>query len=500
MMRRLGPGTPPWRIAAGALLLVLAGVEAGLAQVAEPPAGTSDFVSAVSFDLDPAPAAVPIEGGTSDDASVDWWEDDYVEGLTLRRTIAPATLITLGLFTFRDEGTLSRGSVYEWRNEFIPDFENHVDDLGQFAAGVLALGLNAAGVPGRHSLGRSAVTYAASMGVMMVGVHSIKALSDVQRPSGGTSAFPSGHTAASFASARFLDREYGPRSDLYSLAGYGIAAGTGVFRQLNNAHWLSDVLVGAGIGLLSTDIAYAIVDEIYGDKGVNPLPEPGPARPRGNPSFLDFRAGAADLTGDVDDREGRFTVGGGWTAGIEGAWFFKPWLGVGGEWSVGSFPIDNSGFVIEDPEIDEIVSDIYTQPLGAESYYAGPFVNLALGNRWSLGGKLTAGVSLPATGKITAAIEPDFQEQVGGPELPLYQYEGQSTFGWAVGGAIRWMAGERIGIRAFVEWNSSHPNYEFRAVTGIDEDGSPIYGPVVEVADVDFSYLGFGLGASALLW
>ena len=61
-------------------------------------------------------------------------------------------------------------------------------------------------------------------------------------------------------------------SPVYPIIGYTIAAGTGTFRQLNDAHWLSDVLVGAGIGYLSTDLAYAIMDEVFGEKGTNPIP------------------------------------------------------------------------------------------------------------------------------------------------------------------------------------------------------------------------------------
>lgn len=40
------------------------------------------------------------------------------------------------------------------------------------------------------------------------------------------------------------------------VAGYAVAAGTGFFRMYNNRHWLTDVLTGAGIGILSTQAAY----------------------------------------------------------------------------------------------------------------------------------------------------------------------------------------------------------------------------------------------------
>ena len=40
------------------------------------------------------------------------------------------------------------------------------------------------------------------------------------------------------------------------MAGYAVAAGTGFFRMYNNRHWLTDVLAGAGIGILSVQAAY----------------------------------------------------------------------------------------------------------------------------------------------------------------------------------------------------------------------------------------------------
>ena len=43
---------------------------------------------------------------------------------------------------------------------------------------------------------------------------------------------------------------------------------TGVTRQLNNKHWLSDIMVGAGIGILSTEFGYFLADVLFKDKGI----------------------------------------------------------------------------------------------------------------------------------------------------------------------------------------------------------------------------------------
>ena len=56
--------------------------------------------------------------------------------------------------------------------------------------------------------------------------------------------------------AEFLRKEYQHVSPWIGITGYAVAAGTGFFRMYNNRHWLTDVLTGAGIGILSAKTAY----------------------------------------------------------------------------------------------------------------------------------------------------------------------------------------------------------------------------------------------------
>lgn len=76
------------------------------------------------------------------------------------------------------------------------------------------------------------------------------------RPNGEQHAFPSGHTSFAFATAAVLQEEFKETSPILSYTGYGFAVSTGALRVINNQHWLSDVLVGAGIGILSAKIIY----------------------------------------------------------------------------------------------------------------------------------------------------------------------------------------------------------------------------------------------------
>lgn len=89
----------------------------------------------------------------------------------------------------------------------------------------------------------------------------------VPRPdTGQPTSMPSGHTAQAFAAATFMAREYGHRSVWYSIGAYSAATGVGVMRILNDRHWVSDVLVGAGVGILSTNLAYLTHHYRWGQK------------------------------------------------------------------------------------------------------------------------------------------------------------------------------------------------------------------------------------------
>lgn len=63
-------------------------------------------------------------------------------------------------------------------------------------------------------------------------------------------AFPSGHTAGSFAVARAFTREYPEHTG----AALGAAVAIGGLQLLRRAHWPSDIVAGAGVGLAAEAI------------------------------------------------------------------------------------------------------------------------------------------------------------------------------------------------------------------------------------------------------
>ncbi|MEO6849662.1 MAG: phosphatase PAP2 family protein, partial [Casimicrobiaceae bacterium] len=122
---------------------------------------------------------------------------------------------------------------------------------------VLVYGLNFAGIQGKNNFTDRTAILALSGAYAGTTVYSVKHFTRHSRENPSLQrAFPSGHTTAAFAGAEFLAEEYGDQSIAYPIIGYSIAVATGVFRMYNHDHWFSEVVAGAGVGILSTRLAY----------------------------------------------------------------------------------------------------------------------------------------------------------------------------------------------------------------------------------------------------
>lgn len=132
-----------------------------------------------------------------------------------------------------------------------------VDDYSQYLPFLTVYGLNAVGIKGKSNFKDRTIILGTAYLIMGGTVTIVKGTGNVERPDGSsTNSFPSGHTATAFMGAEFLYQEYKDVSIWYGISGYLVASGTGYFRMHNNRHWLNDVAAGAGIGILSTKIAY----------------------------------------------------------------------------------------------------------------------------------------------------------------------------------------------------------------------------------------------------
>ena len=212
------------------------------------------------------------------------------------------------------------------RNGYAPSFHHDFDDYLQYAPAAVMVGMKAAGVRSRSSWGRMLTSDAFSVGLMAIAVNSLKYSCRVMRPDGSSrNSFPSGHTATAFMTATMLHKEYGHRSPWYSIGGYTLATVTGVARQLNNRHWMSDVMVGAGIGILATELGYFLADLIFKERGLNVSQTMVIYDRYRRPSFLGFNLGMTVVPGRYTTAPGmRTEFFSGPSVGVEGAWFASP--------------------------------------------------------------------------------------------------------------------------------------------------------------------------------
>jgi membrane-associated phospholipid phosphatase len=147
--------------------------------------------------------------------------------------------------------------IAEERNEYIPGFHTKVDNYLQYAPIALCYGLDALGYHGRNNVKQQTILLLQSELIMTGLVTGLKYTTKQMRPDQSrANSFPSGHTAQAFAAASFFSLEYQSKFHWVPYVSYGIASGVGLLRMANNKHYVSDVLMGAGIGILSTRLVY----------------------------------------------------------------------------------------------------------------------------------------------------------------------------------------------------------------------------------------------------
>lgn len=359
-----------------------------------------------------------------------------------------------------------REHILETRNRYLPEFANTFDDYLQYGPGVLAFGLKVSGVKGRNNMKRSLYNYAGSMLITGVFVNSLKYTTKVMRPDGSSgNSWPSGHAATAFSNARFLDKEYGLVNPMYSMVGYGMAIMTGVGRSMNNRHWSPDILAGAGFGILSTNLAYFFIDKIYGNEGDN-LSFLSKFESNENPSFLSVKLGFSFSSKSILDfhRDGP-NAKVGWEAGFEGAWFLNRNFGIGGEFTVTGYPLDNNTIEsLGNPEVFETYDMSYTSnALGFMNVGVGPYYALHFSEKFNLMLKATAGYSFGAIGKVEAKQN---DETVYVPDniinnMTVASFKPHSAFRWSVGTSFTYNLTDELGISLYTDYSQTRPTMMF---------------------------------------
>lgn len=312
------------------------------------------------------------------------------------------------------------------RNDYLPEFRNRADNYIQLVPAAVLLGLKTAGVKGRSSWGRMLVSDAFSAAIMGGVVKGLKHTTNVMRPdSADNHSFPSCHTATAFMTATMLTKEYGHKSPWIGIGAYTAASATGIMRVVNNKHWLSDVMTGAGIGILSTELGYFIADAIFKDKGINALPAQRQYDMMDKPSFMSLYVGVNIPLSKYDiDESAEFKTSSGSSAGVEGAYFFNPYIGIGGRFAVSNTQIVVNGDKAEDNTFDAMTA------------CGGAYLSYPLSRRWLIGSKLLSGF-------------------IHYPHLTLSEHDISVRNGVCFGSGLSatFKAHDSYGMRFFVDYN-----------------------------------------------
>ncbi|MFZ6025010.1 MAG: phosphatase PAP2 family protein [Bacteroidota bacterium] len=208
---------------------------------------------------------------------LNWRLTQQKQSFKIKPYVIPAFMIVYGFTAIENDGLQNLNT--EFKDEVYQEYphkKTSVDNYLQFAPAATVYGLDAFGVKAKHNLRDRTMIFLISNIITNASVYSIKTLSHQLRPDGSKyNSFPSGHTAEAFANAEFLRQEYKNVSPWYGVVGYAMAATTGYLRMYNNKHSLSDVVAGAGVGIISTKLTYwlypKIQHKLFKDKLVNTM-------------------------------------------------------------------------------------------------------------------------------------------------------------------------------------------------------------------------------------
>ena len=196
--------------------------------------------------------------------------------------IAPAILIIYGLTTVGNSGLYSSRQARKDLLNFTKGKGGPIDDYLIVSPYIEFGALLLFKVQCRNDLVNTTLLIAKSELLMFAITYPLKYIIGEERPysyqqgvdgvpleerkksSSAFQSMPSGHTAEAFVAATVVYREYRYLSPWYGIGAYTLATTVGVFRMINDKHWESDVLVGAGIGMLATNIVYATHQHRWG--------------------------------------------------------------------------------------------------------------------------------------------------------------------------------------------------------------------------------------------
>ena len=418
--------------------------------------------------------------------------------------IAPAALLSSSLFTFKDNGFLNRYEFKELRDRYLPNFYNNFDDYSQYSPLALIYALNLAGVKGKHNIERFSMTLLMSAALTTSLVLPLKKWSDIERPDrSANNAFPSGHTATAFMAATLLHEEYGKtKSPLFSVLAYSAAVSTGVYRMLNNRHWISDVFAGAALGILTTELSYEIMQSFYEDEGLNlddqinyysRVPE--------RPFTIDIKLSFSRSTGDLRPllKEQNYFMKNGFSFSAELNYFHWKNIGFGLNTSVVSFPV-KANYNIKNLNINRYISDKFNiEAIGSRMIQVGPVIKFNLSKKISILNGFYFGWNFTADGKIKSVLKQEYQQQFGKEEVDIVKYMANDSFIFNNSFKLLKRLNRYFSVGFYMEYSYSHPEVNIFELNSLSLSGKQSFNNVSTKRNFKFSYFNVGFSFSTTL-
>jgi len=175
----------------------------------------------------------------------------------LKQSIVPLSLIGSGLIINYSGGAIGKENLQEHINRAFPDFNSNVDDFLLFVPALTMYTADLLKVESKNDVfTQTKILFISAIATNAI-TFGLKHATKETRPNGENDlSFPSGHTSNAFMMATVLFHEFKETKPVLAYSGFVFASATGALRVMNNAHWVSDVLVGAGIGIIVTDLVY----------------------------------------------------------------------------------------------------------------------------------------------------------------------------------------------------------------------------------------------------
>lgn len=297
-----------------------------------------------------------------------------------KREWLSATVIGVGAFA---TGALSRWTMNGHMRPGLAreNTKTGVVDAAQYVSLALPWVLKAFGTQTRSGWGRMAVSQTVGTIAMAGGVWLIKENGSYLRPDGSDlRSFPSGHAAWAFMGASMVSKELGGLSPWYTVGSYAFASGIAMQRVVARRHLPCDVIAGAGIGIVATQLGYLVGDIIYGGRQLH-KGTGDDILCLGNKAYVSLKNEAVMALGKIRAGGATLKYGMALSSGIKGGIPLDDRWGVSVQLSVQSAPL----FAECDDE------DVYVAPMNSVGLEVAPYYVVPVSTKMDIVAELAGG-------------------------------------------------------------------------------------------------------------